>query len=45
MSERVFFNAVLEPNRPLGPKGLALIVGSVTLVSFAAGIVFVLHGA
>lgn len=45
MAERVFFDAVLEPNRPLGLKGLALIVGAVTLVSFIAGIVFVLHGA
>ena len=45
MTERIFFDAVLEPNRPLGPKGLALVVGSVTLVSFAAGIMFMLHGA
>ena len=42
---RVFFDAILEPNRPLGPKGLALVVGSVAAISFAAGVMFVLKGA
>ena len=42
---RVFFDAVLEPNRPLGAKGIALVLGSVAAFSFIAGIVFVLHGA
>ena len=42
---RVFFDAVLEPNRPMGPKGLAILIGSVALFSFIAGIVFILHGA
>ena len=45
MRERVFFDAILEPNRPLGPKGIAVIVGFVALVSFAAGVMFVLKGA
>jgi uncharacterized membrane protein len=42
---RVFFDAVLEPNRPLSPKGIAILLGLVGGVSFAAGIVFVLKGA
>ncbi len=42
---RVFFDAVLEPNRPLGPKAIAVLLGGVGGFSFIAGIVFVLHGA
>jgi uncharacterized membrane protein len=42
---RVFFDAILEPNRPLSPKALAILIGSVALFSFIAGIVFILHGA
>jgi len=42
---RVFFDAVIEPNRPLGPKGLLAVVGFVAAMSFAAGVVFVLKGA
>jgi len=42
---RVIFDAVLEPNRPLGPKGLALVIGFVALVSFVTGIMFALRGA
>ncbi len=45
MRERVFFDAILEPNRPLGAKGIAIVVGFVGLVSFAAGVMFVLKGA
>jgi uncharacterized membrane protein len=45
MVERIFFDAVLEPNRPLGPGALALVIGFVAAVSFAAGIMFALHGA
>jgi uncharacterized membrane protein len=45
MSERIFFDATLEPNKPLGPRGLALVVGFVALVSFCAGILFALRGA
>jgi uncharacterized membrane protein len=41
----IFFDAVLEPNRPLGPKGILLVLGSVAVFSFVAGVVFVLHGA
>jgi uncharacterized membrane protein len=41
----VIFDAVLEPNRPLGAKGLALVIGFVALVSFVTGIMFALRGA
>jgi uncharacterized membrane protein len=45
MSERIFFDAILEPNKPLGPRALAIVVGFVALVSFCAGILFALRGA
>jgi uncharacterized membrane protein len=45
MVERIFFDAVLEPNRPLGPGALALVIGFVGAVSFIAGILFALKGA
>jgi len=45
MGERIFFDAMIEPNKPLGARGLALVVGFVALVSFTAGILFALHGA
>src|SRR5262245_60400164 len=43
--DRVFFDAVLEPNRPLGVRGHALVLGFVALVSFVTGALFALHGA
>lgn len=43
--DRVFFDAVLEPNRPLGVRGQALVLGFVALVSAVAGTLFALHGA
>jgi uncharacterized membrane protein len=45
MPERIFFDAVLEPNRPLGLGALALVIGFVATVSFVAGILFALKGA
>ena len=45
MERRVFFDAILQPNRPLSPRGLALVIGFVGVVSFAAGILFALRGA
>ena len=42
---RVVFDAVLEPNRPLGWKGIAAVVGFVAAMSFAAGVLFALKGA
>ena len=43
--DRVFFDAVLEPNRPLGVKGHALVLGFVALVSLVAATIFALKGA
>jgi uncharacterized membrane protein len=43
--DRVFFDAVLEPNRPLGVKGHAVVLGFVALVSLIAGTLFALQGA
>ena len=43
--DRVFFDAVLEPNQPLGPKARALVIGFVALVSLIAGALFTLNGA
>src|SRR5579871_2346025 len=45
MSRRVFFDVILEPNRPLSARGLMLVVGSVGIISFVAGILFALRGA
>ena len=45
MTERIFFDATLEPNKPLSPRAVALVVGFVALVSFCAGILFALRGA
>ena len=45
MKERIYFDAILEPNRPLGTLGLTLVIGFVALFSFVAGIVFIVHGA
>jgi uncharacterized membrane protein len=45
MERRVFFDAILQPNRPLSPSGLAVVIGFVGLVSFVAGILFALRGA
>ncbi len=38
-------NAVLYPHRSLAPRGFIVLMCAVALVSFAAGIVFALHGA
>jgi uncharacterized membrane protein len=43
--DRVFFDAVLEPNRPLGVKGHAMVLGSVAFISLIAGTIFALQGA
>jgi uncharacterized membrane protein len=45
MSERVFFEATIEPNPPLRPRQLLLAVAGIALISFIAGVVFVLRGA
>jgi uncharacterized membrane protein len=41
----LLFDAVLVPNRSLGPKGMMLVLGGVGVVSFGAGIAFFLVGA
>jgi uncharacterized membrane protein len=43
--DRVLFDAVLEPNRPLGPAGHALVLGFVAVVSLITGVLFALFGA
>ena len=45
MSKRVFLEALIEPNRPLKPWALGLVIGFVAAVSFIAGVMFALHGA
>jgi uncharacterized membrane protein len=45
MSERVVFDAILEPNHPLGMKGLSIVIGLVAGLSFLSGVMFVLRGA
>jgi uncharacterized membrane protein len=45
MSERIFFDAIIEPNKPLAPRALAIVIGFVAFVSFCAGILFTLRGA
>jgi uncharacterized membrane protein len=42
---RVFFDAILEPNRPLSPRGIGLLLGFVAGISFIAGIAFMAEGA
>lgn len=44
-AKRIFFDAMLEPNPPLGVRWLVLIVALTAAISFVAGVLFVLHGA
>lgn len=39
------FSAVLTPNRSLSPRGFVILMGLVSLISFSAGLVFLLMGA
>jgi uncharacterized membrane protein len=43
--EPVYFDAVLRPNRSLGPRGFALLMGAIALASFATGVAFLSAGA
>jgi len=45
MASRVFLEAVIEPNRPLKPWAIGLVIGFAAVVSFIAGIMFALRGA
>ena len=39
------FDAILAPHRSLGPKGFLIVMIGVSVISFTAGIVFLLKGA
>ena len=41
----LYFDAMLRPNRSLGPTGFVVVMGILTLVSFVAGVAFTLMGA
>ena len=41
----VLFDAVLRPHRSLSPTGFAILMGGICLVSFVAGVAFMLMGA
>lgn len=45
VAEPVFFDAVLRPNPPLGPRALLLILIAVGAINFSFGIAFMLRGA
>jgi len=45
MGKRVLLEATIEPNPPLRPKAMALVIGLAAVASFAAGFGFALHGA
>ncbi len=44
-TEHVFFDAVLHPHRSLPPKGFLAVMIAVGVISFVAGIAFLLMGA
>ena len=39
------FDATLRPHRSLEPRGFALLMAAIAIVSFVSGVAFVLHGA
>ena len=43
--EQLYFDAVLHPHRSLSPVGFLVLMTAFGLVSFAAGVFFMLHGA
>jgi uncharacterized membrane protein len=45
MTDRVVFEAVLQPNRPLSGKWAAYVLAGIALISFLVSISFVLRGA
>ena len=42
---KIFFDAVLSPNRPLPPLGLFFVLSGIGAISFVCGVLFVLQGA
>jgi uncharacterized membrane protein len=45
MGERIYFDAVLRPNRSLGARGFVLLMAALAALSFAGGVAFVSVGA
>src|SRR5215213_7339799 len=45
MAGKILFDAVLEPNPPLKPRGVYAVLGAVALLSLCAGVMFLLQGA
>lgn len=45
MAAKVFLEALIEPNPPLKPRAIGLVIGFAAAISFIAGIMFALHGA
>ncbi len=45
MSEPVLFDATIEPNPPLAPRHMFLVVLGIAAMSFIAGVAFVFRGA
>ncbi len=45
MAKRVFLEATIEPNRPLRPWAISVVIGFAAVVSFITGFMFALHGA
>ncbi len=41
----LYFDAVLKPNRSLGPRGFVVLMAAICAISFIAGVVFFLAGA
>ena len=44
-NQDLLFDAILRPNRSLGPRGFLLVMGLICVISFTAGLVFFLQGA
>jgi uncharacterized membrane protein len=44
-AETIFFDVELQPNRPLRPLGLFLVLAAIAAISFLCGVMFVLRGA
>ena len=45
MAGEILFDAVLEPNPPLGRRGVFAVLGGVAFISLCAGLMFLLQGA
>ena len=45
MAKRVYLEATIEPNRPLKPWAILIVIGFAAVVSFVTGFMFALRGA